>query len=566
MSLAELGQVEGSNLFSLLDLLLVGLDLHLQLAGQLRHAVLVLLVLTLGKGKFLGLALGSLVSLGGLSSARLGGGKLGLELTDLALQLGHGRLARLQGNILGIGQTSLKFSKSIGERVLASSKSSNMFLFSTELISKTSSINHGLLGLVLSILGRDKHTINLSLEGVDGGLKLTLASHVAGIDGLHVVDSGSGVSNIILELSDGTVGSIKKSLGLFNLSRESSSLTLRDANLLSNLGSGASLILKGLDGLTELSLVALDGLQSLRVGLVGVVKTNLKFIDLSLKLLLEAETLTLGSLLSLNRSSKRLHGTGMVLSGVIELLLLLSNTSVNLLSDIGKLKLGAENSVLLHLKSSLSLLKSTLELLLLLLKHTALFVKSMDGASTLTKLVKKVLDLISKVLILTLDNIQLLNGLLLGSLQTEELRRVVTSFILGGVDLSLEVTSLGLPFSEDLVKVLGALLSDQSSSVDSLILHGEVIEVSGESALGLLSIGNLGGENINKFLILNNLGLQLIASSLKLLNASHTLSLKARFPELDLSLGLGQSLQGIRLAHGLILKLLSQILKVSAPS
>merc|ERR1719394_1548661 len=467
------------------------------------------------------------------------------------------------GNILGIRETSLKFSKSVGERVLASSKSSNMLLFSTELISKTSSINHGLLGLVLSILGRDKHTINLSLEGVDGGLKLTLASHVTGIDGLHVVDSGSGVSNVILELSDGTVSSIKKSLGLLNLSRESSSLALRDANLLSNLGSGASLILEGLDGLTELRLVALDGLQSLRVGLVGMVETNLKFIDLSLELLLDAETLTLGSLLSLNGSSKRLHGTGMVLPGIVELLLLLSNTSVNLLSDIGKLKLGAENSVLLHLKSSLSLLKSTLELLLLLLKHAALFVKSMDGASTLTKLVKEVLDLISKVLILTLDNIQLFAGLLLGSLQTEQLRRVVTSFILGGVDLRLEVSSLGLPFSKDLVKVLGTFLSDQSSSMDSLILHGEVIEVSGESALGLLSIGNLGGENINKFLILNNLGLQLVASSLKLLNAAHTLSLKARFPELDLSLGLGQSLEGIRLAHGLVLKLLSQIFEVS---
>merc|ERR1719443_2768755 len=99
--------------------------------------------------------------------------------------------------------------------------------------------------------------------------------------------------------------------------------------------------------------------------------------------------------------------------------------------------------------------------------------------------------------------------------------------------------------------------------MDSLVLHGEVIKVSGESALGLLSIGNLGGENINKFLILHNLRLKLVASSLKLLNASHTLSLKARFPELDLSLGLGQSLEGIRLAHGLVLKLLSQVLQVS---
>merc|ERR1719284_1237639 len=222
-----------------------------------------------------------------------------------------------------------------------------------------------------------------------------------------------------------------------------------------------------------------------------------------------------------------------------------------------------QNSVLLHLKSGLSLLKSTLELLLLLLKHTALFVKSMDGASTLTKLVKEVLDLISKVLILTLDNIQLLNGLLLGSLQTEQLRRVVTSLILGCVDLSLEVSSLGLPFSEDLVKVLGTLLSDQSSSMDSLILHGDLIKIRSKSTLGLLSSSNLGGENINKFLILHNLSLKLVASSLKLFNTAHTLSLITRFPELGLSLSLGQGLEGIRLAHGLILKLLSQVLEVS---
>merc|ERR1719461_2691831 len=78
LSLAELGEVEGGNLLGLLDLLLVGLDLALQLAGQLRHAVLVLLVLTLG------------------------GGQLSLQLADLALQLGHGGLASLQSSILSI--------------------------------------------------------------------------------------------------------------------------------------------------------------------------------------------------------------------------------------------------------------------------------------------------------------------------------------------------------------------------------------------------------------------------------------------------------------------------------
>merc|ERR1719297_775087 len=108
-----------------------------------------------------------------------------------------------------------------------------------------------------------------------------------------------------------------------------------------------------------------------------------------------------------------------------------------------------------------------------------------------------------------------------------------------------------------------ALITEKRSSVDSFVLHRDVVKVSSESSLGLFSSGNLGGENINKFLILHNLGLKLVASTLKLLNASHTLSLIARLPELSLSLGLGKGLESIRLAHGLILQLLSQVLEVS---
>merc|ERR1712223_789259 len=213
--------------------------------------------------------------------------------------------------------------------------------------------------------------------------------------------------------------------------------------------------------------------------------------------------------------------------------------------------------------SCLTLASSSWELLLLLLKHTALFVKSVDGAATLTKLVKEVLDLISEVLVLPLDNIELLKGLLLGGLEAEQLRAVVTALILGGSNLSGEISSLGLPLTENLVEVLGALLSDQSSGVDTLVLHGDVIQVSGKPALGLLSVGNLGGQNINELLILDNLGLELVAGSLKLLNAAHTLGLIAGLPQLDLSLGLGQSLEGIRLPHGIVLKLLPQVLEVS---
>merc|ERR1719297_753127 len=206
----------GSNLLGLLDLLLVGLDLALQLAGQLGHSVLVLLVLTLGEGQLLGLALSPLEGLGGLTSAALGGGQLSLQLADLALKLGHGSLASLQSSVLSIGQTSLELSQGVGQRVLASSKAGHMLLLSTELISQAGSVNHGLLGLVLGILGSHQHSVHLGLEGVDAGLQLALTGHVTAIDGLHVVDSSTGVSDVILQLSDGTVGAIKQSLALLH--------------------------------------------------------------------------------------------------------------------------------------------------------------------------------------------------------------------------------------------------------------------------------------------------------------------------------------------------------------
>ena len=154
----------------------------------------------------------------------------------------------------------------------------------------------------------------------------------------------------------------------------------------------------------------------LRVGLVGVVKTDLELIDLTLKGLLDAEGLALGLLLGLKRSRHGLHGASVVLPakvtvnskslspvclmspGVVELLLLLGHAPVNLLLDLSKLQLGTKDLVLLLLEGALSLLQSSLQLLLLLLKATPLLVQVVDGAATLTELVQKVLDLISEVL------------------------------------------------------------------------------------------------------------------------------------------------------------------------
>ena len=135
---------------------------------------------------------------------------------------------------------------------------------------------------------------------------------------------------------------------------------------------------------------------------------------------------------------------------VVELFFLLLNLAVNLLPDLAELKLGSEDLVFFLLKGSLSLFQSSLELFLLNLQTTALLVKLMDGSSTITKLVKEILDLISKVLVLPLDNIKLLNGLIPSSLEAEELAVVVTALLLAGLNLSSKIINLGLPFANDL--------------------------------------------------------------------------------------------------------------------
>merc|ERR1719150_2513038 len=339
-------------------------------------------------------------------------------------------------------------------------------------------------------------------------------------------------------------------------------LALRDADLLHDLGAGARLVLVQLDRLLQLRLVALHALQALRVGLVGVVEADLKLVDLALKSLLDPQGLTLSLLLGLKRSRHGLHGASVVLPGVVELLLLLGHAPVNLLLDLSKLQLGTKDLVLLLLEGALSLLKSSLQLLLLLLKPPPLLVQVVDGTAALTKLVEKILDLVSEVLVLALDNVQLLKSLLLGGLQPEQLGGVVATLVLGGSDLGGDISSLGLPLAEHLVEVLASLLGDQGSSVHPLVLHGQVVELSVHPGLGLLSIGHLAGERVDQLLVLDDLGLQLVASGLELLNAAHALGLEAGLPQLDLGLRLGESLEGIRLPGVLVLQLLPEVLQV----
>merc|ERR1740137_481526 len=154
--------------------------------------------------------------------------------------------------------------------------------------------------------------------------------------------------------------------------------------------------------------------------------------------------------------------------------------------------LGTENLVLFHFQSCLSFFQGSLKLFFFLLQSATLFVQVMDGATSLSKLIKEILDFISKIFIFTFDNVKLFNSLFLGCPQTEKLRAVIATFILRGSHLSSNISSLRLPFTKNLVKILCPLLCYKSSSMNSFVFHGDIIKVRAKSSLRLFGIGNLG--------------------------------------------------------------------------
>merc|ERR1711911_381590 len=86
LDLAELGQVQGGDLLGLLNLLLVGLDLVLQLVNQLLHPLVVLLVLVLGEGQLLDTSLSPSLGLLSINQTSLLLVKLSLKVLDLHLE------------------------------------------------------------------------------------------------------------------------------------------------------------------------------------------------------------------------------------------------------------------------------------------------------------------------------------------------------------------------------------------------------------------------------------------------------------------------------------------------
>merc|ERR1712212_834322 len=160
----------------------------------------------------------------------------------------------------------------------------------------------------------------------------------------------------------------------------------------------------------------------------------------------------------------------------------------------------------------------------------------MDGATTISKLIKQILDLTGQILILSTNNIELLDNFVVSSLQTEHLRAVVAGLGPAGVKLGHQIISLALPLSDNLVKVVCSLLGDDSSGMSPLVLHGDLLQLGLKAVLALLGGGDLGVEGVNGLLSFVHAATKLGLATFQLVNSSKSLSLVLGFPQLDLGL------------------------------
>ena len=260
LGFAELGQVESSNLLGVLDLLLVGLDLALQLAGKVGHPVLVLLVLVVLEQHLLDTALGLLEGLLVLGSLGLQVPQLDLQLADAALQLCHGGAASSDGVLVGIlefglqvVQLGLKGALGLGEGV-------GVVLLCTELVSKTSSVNHCLLGLVFGALGLLQDLVHLGVHGVHGSFDCSLVAVGFGVDGSHLDDGGPGLGQLRLGLTLAPVRGLVEGTSLLQLGSQGVGTTISQGSLLGNLLAAPLLLLASSVDIPQLSLEPLGGL------------------------------------------------------------------------------------------------------------------------------------------------------------------------------------------------------------------------------------------------------------------------------------------------------------------
>merc|ERR1719282_1271266 len=469
LDLPVFGKVQGCDLLSLLNLLLVRLDLALQLVNKSLHPFVVLPVLLLLVGQLLDLPLGFPQVLLCITSFPALGIELALQLSDPGVKLIHGLLASFESIGLSLIHTGLDILDLSFQQLALPLQGLGKVLFSTELISKAGSIDHGALSLFLGQGSLRGHLIQVRLKGGHLTFQLLLGSLDALI-GAGLLNEGLvGISKLLLNHPASTVSLFEKGAGFLKgiLVRIGPAVSSKEI-IMSNILQTLFFLELGL-GIPERSLIILDGSLGFRICCIGVLEASLKIQNICFQLLLHSDSFSLSLSFGLNSSLHIFEGLVHVLLGGGKLLTLLCKATVNFLLDLSQLQLCPQHLVFFLFESSLSLSKSSLKFHLLSFKTLAGFVNSVYGLSTFSDLIHDIPNFIRKGFVFSSDFLKLKNNLLISSLDLEKIGRSNTDFLLGIIQVHAEGVTLLLHLTNESVIVLRLLL--HRSIQDLRLIH-----------------------------------------------------------------------------------------------
>merc|ERR1711972_136728 len=224
LCLAILCQVDGSNFFSLLNLLLVGLDLLLQFVHQLRDPILVVLVLVSLEHQFLHPPLAFSDGFMKLGSSLNSSGELQFNFPGPAFKL-HWQLLGTKSSLnAGILSTVRQVFQNLSSCLYSFLLGSVVVLLCTKFISQPSSINHGFLGLLFCCLRVAQQVIQISLHLLNVIFHLAFLVAQRSVGRLHVIHLLTGVAQLLLNLPLTSNGSIQKSFRFLQFSSHSIAL------------------------------------------------------------------------------------------------------------------------------------------------------------------------------------------------------------------------------------------------------------------------------------------------------------------------------------------------------
>jgi len=565
LDLSELGHVDVGGFFAFLSLSLVGLDLDLELVDEVLESDKVLLVFLSGVDDFLELSLELLLVLESIGGSLLLGVKLVLEFSDTLVELLDLLFATLHGDLLGFVESELEILDGGLHVLLHSFKVSGLVLLLLEFLGHHSGVGDSLLGLLLSVSLLRNGFLDFGLGGLEFLLDLSLGVDEGGVLGVEKGRSLVGFEKLGLSKLSTSFSLLKGASEFLKLAREEVGSSVNNGNLFSEIFGVALRVVNTDLEVLVLLLKSLHALLSFAALSVSMSKLNLKVVEVRFHLLLGSDSFTSGSDFGVEGGLHRFDSSLSVSSAVVDFLVLLGKSSLEVLLDLGNFNLESENLGFFRLDSGFSFFKGGLEFVSLNIDGSLVLLELVDRFAGFSELVGEVSDFFLEVLVFSFDSLKGVKGFFVGVLGLEKLGGEGSGFFLGLFEFGLDFFLLLLGFGKNLVEVSLLLVELGSGLSGSLELDGEVFDLSSLSRLGLLERSALSLGCFDGLFGFLESSSKLLLSFLELLSSLNSVGLVLGSPLRNFSVGLGE--RSLEFSLGLLLffiLLLDELVVVSS--